>query len=116
MIPICFLAVALIYSGASRYVYGYMYDPNIVHSFSIDLKLIPSNISNIVVSNNELAFYRVIAGHNKQITVDTVPFGNSFIATHDAYKKFSGYKIDKIITSSAANEADRFYLFKKVTD
>jgi hypothetical protein len=116
LIPLIVLVAALVFSGADRYIYGYKYDPNIAPNFSRDLKLIPADTKNIVVTNDELAFYKIIASHNKQFIISTLPISNTFLATREVKKMFDGYEIGQIITTSNYNQGDRFYLYKKITD
>lgn len=116
LIPLVILVAVLVFSGADRYVHGYRYDPNIAPNFSKDLKLIPADTKNLVVTSDELSFYKVIAKHNEQLNVSTSPTSNTFLATHKAKKKFLNYKIDRIITSSSSNQSNRFYLYKKIID
>jgi len=113
LIPVVILVSVLVFSGADRFVHGYRYDPMLVNSFSKDIKLIPKNTKNIVVAGDEFAFYNVVAKHNKQFNISLLPAGDTFLATREAKKVFSGYEIDKIITTSTYNQGDRFYLYKK---
>lgn len=115
LIPIIILISVLVLSGADRYVYGYRCDPKIAPSFSSDLKLIPKDTKNIVVANNELAFYKVIEARNKSFKVTSSPVSNDFLATHNSKKQFNGYVIKKIITTHDTNNSDRFYLYTKTT-
>lgn len=113
LVPIVVLVGALVLTGLDRYVYGYHYDPRIVPSFSTDLKLMPSETKNLVVSNDQLAFYSVASKHlHRDINVGVTPHGQEFTATRDAKGVYPNYSIDKIITSSYANESDRFYVYK----
>lgn len=116
LIPVVLLVIILVTSGMNRYIYSYLYDPNIVPNFSKDLRLIPKNTKNIVVSHKEYAFYSVVAEYNKSFTVTAKPVSDTFLATHSAMRQFNGYTINKIITSSAKNNSDRFYIYKKATD
>ena len=113
LIPVVILVSVLVFSGADRFVHGYRYDPMLINSFSKDIKLIPKNTKNIVVAGDEFAFYNVVAKHNKQFNISLLPAGDTFLATREAKKVFSGYEIDKIITTSTYNQGDRFYLYKK---
>ena len=115
LIPIVLLVLVLVFSGADRYIYGYRYNPNIVPSFSRDLKLIPKNTKNVVVSKSELAFYKVVEARNKDFKVTTIPTSETFLATHEAKKQYKGYNIGKIITTFNDKEGDRFYLYTKTT-
>jgi hypothetical protein len=113
LIPIIILVTVLVFSGADRYLYGYRYDPDIVPNFSKDLNLIPTETQNLVVSDNELAFYKVVASHSKHLSVSTSPVGDTFLITREAKQVFTGYEITRIITSSSYYQGDRFYLYKK---
>jgi len=106
----------LVFSGASRFVYGYEYDPSIATNFSNDLELIPTDTKTILVSNSEKSFYEVIASHNKSLAVITEPGGEEFLATHKSNSNFDGYMISKSITSSSKDDSNRFYLYTKISN
>lgn len=114
LIPVIVLVSVLVYSGASRFVYGYEYDPDIVTNFSNDLELIPKNTKYILATNSETPFYQVIEKHNDGPKVINTPEGEEFLSTRKAKSDFINYKIDKIVTSSFKDDSDRFYLYKKV--
>lgn len=116
LIPVVALVLALVYSGASRFVYGYKYDPDIVTNFTNDIKLIPDNTQKILVSNSEIDFYNVMAEHGNSFEIITEPSGDEFLATHEANTDFDNYQINRIITSSVKYDSDRFYLYKKIAD
>lgn len=115
LIPVIILVVALVSSGLDRYIYGYRYDPNISSNFSNDLNLIPKDTKQIVVSDSEIDFYKVIESHNKNITVKTSPTEDIFITTRLAKQSSADYSITNIITSSKSKDSDRFYLYKKIS-
>jgi 4-amino-4-deoxy-L-arabinose transferase-like glycosyltransferase len=114
LLPLILLVVVLIGSGLDRYIYGYHYDPNTAVNFSKDLKLIPKKTTQLVVSNDELAFYQVVAKHRQNLTVSTLPAGDSFVATRDAKSNYAGYTIDQIIATTYAKDSDRLYIYKKL--
>ena len=116
LIPLTILVVVLVFSGIDRYVSGYRYDPDVVPNFSIDIKLIPKDMNNIVVSDEELPFYNVLAKYNKNISVSTNSTAPTLLVTRKAKRNFAGYKVDRIITASNFKDSDRFYLYKKITD
>jgi 4-amino-4-deoxy-L-arabinose transferase-like glycosyltransferase len=116
LIPVIILVLILVSSGVNRYIYGYLYDPNIVPNFSKDLQLIPKGTTNIVVASNEQAFYKLVAEYKKPIVVTTKATGDYFLATRAAKSDFNGYVIDRIISTSTKNNGDRFYVYKKLTD
>jgi len=112
LVPIITLVLVLVLSGADRYIYSYRYDPTVVSNFSRDLKLIPKNTQNLLVSKDEFAFYKVVEAHNKTFKVTTVPISNTFLATRSASKQ-TGYHIEKIITTFNSKDSDRFYMYTK---
>lgn len=113
LIPIVILVTVLVFSGIGRYVYSYKYDPDIVPNFSNDIKLIPKHTNNLVVGNDELAFYNVFAKYNKNVAVSTIPTTDRFLATRAAKQSITGHTIERIITRSTSNDSDRFYLYKE---
>ncbi len=113
IIPMIMLVSVLIFSGAERHIYGYSYDPNVVSSFSKDLNLLTKGSKNLVVANDELSFYNVVAKYNDNIQVSSTPITDIFWTTREAKAQFSGYVISQIITSSSSNDGDRFYIYKK---
>lgn len=114
LIPLVILVGALVLSGLERYVYGYHYDPSTVSNFSQDLSLLPSDTKQLVVSDQQLPFYSVVAKHSKKLTVVQSPTDKTFTATKATASTYSGYKIDRIITSSRSVDADRFYVYKNI--
>lgn len=113
LVPLIILVSVLIGSGLDRYIYGYHYDPNTAVNFSKDLKLLPKDTKNLVVSADELAFYQVVAKHRDGLSVSTVPTSDTFVATRDARTTIGGYAIETIITSTYAKDGDRLYIYKK---
>jgi len=113
LIPIMVLIFVLVSSGVDRNIYGYRYDPIVAPSFSKDLSLLPTGTNNLVVTQNELAFYQAVSKYNQDISISTSPVGDSFTATRDAKNDYNGYKISRIITNSNSINADRFYVYQK---
>jgi hypothetical protein len=114
LIPLVILVIALVLTGLERYVYGYHYDPQTMANFSQDLSLLPRDSSLLVVSNEQLPFYQVVSAHRKGLAVATDPSSKAtFVATKAAKKEFSGYRIDRIVTTTTYKNADRFYVYKK---
>lgn len=115
LIPIIVLVVALIGSGLDRYIYGYHYSPSTAVNFSNDLKLIPKNTKDLVVSSDELAFYQAVSHHWSGLHVATAPSSDVFVATRSAHSGISsGYSIIRIITTTYTNDSDRLYIYKKI--
>lgn len=116
LIPLVALVSVLILTGMERYIYGYHNDPNTAPNFSRDLALLPRETRHLVVSEREKPFYAVVARQKNDLTVSTTsPRSDSFAATMDAQKSFKDYTIDRIVTTTTYNNADRFYIYKKTT-
>ncbi len=113
LIPVILLVIILVSSGMNRYIYGYLYNPNIAPNFSKDLQLIPKGTHNIVVSSSEQPFYKVVAEYKKDLVVSTSPINDTFLATRAAKSNYNRYKIDRIISSSTNHDSDRFYIYKR---
>lgn len=114
LIPLVILVSTLVFSGLERYIYGYHYDPKTVSNFSQDLSLLPDDTKQLVVTPDQLKFYSIIAAHKADFTVAVTPPSNgSFTATRETKGTFTGVTIEKIITSTASNDSDRFYVYKK---
>lgn len=121
LIPLTVLVFALIFTGVTRYVYGYHYDPQTVKNFNFDLTLLNYNVRQgkpltLVVSPQERAFYLAVAyyAHDTKAplhVVDIPPFQGEYASTRAAAKTRDRLP-STIITSSLASESDRFYLYK----
>lgn len=114
LIPIVVLVGVLTLSGLERYIYGYHYGPMTVSHFSQDLRLLPKNTLNLVVSTSELPFYEVVAAHRPGLNVTTTANGIDYTETRLGTSTYPGTHIDRIITSSMSTDADRFYIYKKL--
>lgn len=115
LIPLIILVSALVLSGLERYAYGYHYDPSTVSNFSNDLSLLPKDTKQLIVANDEEPFYTVVARHDKDIELVKSPTAPSFVATSKANTTYDGYVVERIITSARSKNADRFYVYKKIT-
>lgn len=114
LVPIVILVVVLIGSGIDRYVYGYHYAPSTAVNFSNDLRLLPKDTKNLVVSGDELAFYTAVSHHRDMLKVSMIPSGTDIVVTRLARKSIpSSYQITKIITTTYSQDSDRLYIYKK---
>lgn len=115
LLPLILLVCVLIGSGLDRYIFGYHYDPNTAVNFSKDLQLLPKNVKQVVVTADQRPFYEVVERYNKKgMDVVSQPTADEFVVTRAANSTFNGYAIDRIITTTYAHDADRFYVYKKV--
>ncbi len=113
LIPIILLVATLIVTGLVRYVYGYHYSPSVAGLYSNDLRLLPKDTTQLVVSDNERAFYEAVADINGTFTVVDKPTDSVFVVTRAANKDFEGAKIKQIITNARSTDANRFYVYQK---
>ncbi|HEY8886113.1 MAG TPA: glycosyltransferase family 39 protein [Candidatus Microsaccharimonas sp.] len=115
LIPIVVLVITLLGSGLDRYIYGYHYAPSTAVNFSNDLRLLPKNTKNLLVTGDELAFYQAVAHHRSELRVVTIPDTDVFVATRSAHASvLSSYQITRIITTTYTNDSDRLYIYKKI--
>jgi hypothetical protein len=125
LVPLAVLIGGMVLSGVDRYTYGYLYDPNTAGNFSKDLQLINRTLSEtdrgstaIIADPTETAFYAVVAHYQKGVAVlvpkqapETAP--ETIIYSHAAYKTTQpGITPYRIITDGAAQNGDRFYIYK----
>ena len=125
LIPLAILIGGMIASGFDRYVYGYLYDPNVAVNFSQDLTLVNAELRTdagestvLVVTSDEKPFYDVLALRHKMLTVQTVPPVSSpvVILTRNAYSlHLTNATPQTIVTDSRTENADRFYVYKTNT-
>ncbi len=113
LIPIILLVATLIVTGLVRYVYGYHYSPSVAGLYSNDLRLLPKDTTQLVVSDNERAFYEAVADINGTFAVVDKPTDSVFVVTRAANKYFEGAKIKQIITNARSTDANRFYVYQK---
>jgi 4-amino-4-deoxy-L-arabinose transferase-like glycosyltransferase len=131
LIPIIVLVAGLVISSVDRYIYGYHYTPAVVSAFNRDSELLNKKLAvtkdpvAIVVANDELKFYQVVAKHaiekNKtSIVVSTnsqqyLDKTETAIVSRKAKSAYSGQVPLEIITTSRASDGDRFYIYKNTT-
>jgi len=113
LVPIILLVVTLIVTGLVRYVYGYHYSPSVTGLYSNDLRLLPKDTTQLVVSDDERAFYEAVARINGTFTVVDKPTDDVFVVTREANGAFEGAKIKQIITNARSTDANRFYVYQK---
>ena len=112
LVPIMLLVVTLIFTGMARYIYGYHYSPTVTALYSNDLQLLPSDTTQLVVGEDERAFYEAVASINGTFEVVDIPTSNTFVATRNATSAFDGVKVKQIITNSRSTDANRFYVYQ----
>ena len=114
LVPIIILVSALIISGLARYAYGYSYNPAAVARFSSDLSLLPADTKQLVVAEDEKAFWSAVARYKEGIEVVTEPTAPRFVLTRAALRDdFAGYTIVRIITNPMSEASNRLYIYQK---
>jgi len=114
LIPIVILVGGLMITGLARYVYGYHYSPQVAPLFSNDLTLLPKDTKELVVSEDEKAFYTAVAQYRDNLSVVTAPTSANFVVTRDARGGLENYRVTRIITNSYSQDADRLYVMTRV--
>ncbi len=113
LIPIIILVGALILTGFARYAYGYHYTPEVASLFSKDLRLLPQDTRQLVVNEDEKAFFTAVADYRTDLEVVTKPTSDTIVVTREARDQVTGFEITRIITNPYSNEADRFYIMQR---
>lgn len=117
LLPLIVLVISLIGAGLDRYIYGYHYAPSAASSFSRDLALLPRESQTLLVTANERPFYDAVSAYRPGLIVVTRTQASSFTATRAARPVTpEGFQVTRIVTSPAANEADRFYRYQKTVE
>lgn len=114
LIPIAVLVGALIVTGLARYIYGYHYSPEVAPLFSNDITLLPKNTQQLVVTKDEKPFFSAIAKYRTQLTVVSTPTETNVTVTRDARSSVKGFEVTRVITNAHSDNADRFYVMKRV--
>ncbi len=127
LIPIVVLLSSLVLYNLDAYVNAYHYQPGLADQFSTDLRLLQKELKNhgggyepirLIASHrfNEAEFYQILVAQNHNIVV-VDKYENDCkeqqIATRLARDPLNDYDINHIVTSHFAQNADRFYIYKK---
>ncbi|MNQ34751.1 hypothetical protein D3C85_482180 [compost metagenome] len=129
LLPLTILVGGLLLSGVERYMYGYHYDPLTATSFSRDLRLLNQELRQssgnitLVVSEKNKTFYQAVADNKKQHKATTITVTTTAPSTADTIivERGTGSKtkitlpLQKVITNTHTNEADRFYVYKNTS-
>lgn len=119
LVPIVILVSTLIITGLARYGYGYHYSPSLANLFSNDLRLLPADTKQLVVTEDEHAFYTAVSkANNAPYEVVLQPTSQNFTVTRDAQPAFkdADFKVKRIVTSARSNDSDRFYIYDRTTE
>lgn len=110
LIPLVVLVGGLVLFGLERYGYGYRYAPEIVKNFSHDVLIIP-DVPTLVVAKDQQELYSAVASYGGHFTITTTaPTTGSYAVTAAAYD--DNRIPNHIVTTGAASDAARFYVYK----
>lgn len=115
LIPIVILVGSLITTGIVRYAYGYHYSPILASLYSNDLRLMPTETTQLVVGDDEKDFYQAVAKANETYQVVDRPTADTVTVSRAAQADFDsrGYEIQRIVTSARSTDANRFYVYQR---
>lgn len=123
LIPLIILIGSMVFSGVSRYTYGFLYDPATARNFNRDTQLVNRELRTspepvvLIVTPSERPYYEIIAEHaGEDVTVSTAQTLDAtpprVIVTHNAYKLLNTKQTPhRIITDHVSTQADRFYVY-----
>jgi len=128
LLPMIVLVGGLVVSAVDRYVYGYHYSPEIASNFSRDVTLLNDKFKSIkepitlIVTPEEYNFYNIVAQRASQENKTSIVVGQNatqhmgatatVIVSKKAQPAYTGQPPLDIVTTSAARDADRFYIYK----
>lgn len=126
LIPLAVLIVALAFSNASRFVYGYHYNADAVATFSTDVLLLDGKLSTsrtsktlLSVTPANLQFYTYYLKTNslQNVAIATTPLTKELLTQYAQVitdKPYSQYvtNLATILVSDSGENAGRFYIYK----
>jgi len=121
LLPLTVLLGGMVFSGIDRYLYGYTYDPLTANHFSRDLRLVNQRLAQqespafLIVSEDEKAFYTVVADKHEDVTIATAlpKTYATAVVSHAANQANKNLTPSSIITDSTSADSDRFYIYTK---
>ncbi|MFZ1258503.1 MAG: glycosyltransferase family 39 protein [Candidatus Saccharimonas sp.] len=127
LLPLGVLILGIVYSGITRYMGNYTYNPAIMSHYSHDLSLLASQLQStpakqqpvaLVVGKDEAAFYGLVAHYDKRFAIagtDSTHSSPVTMVSHAAHAEYTAAKEPTaIITNSMSQASDRFYIYKTV--
>lgn len=112
----------MVLSGLDRFTNGYRHFSGAVHEFSTDLPLLQKAIAGrqnvvLVANPHEAPLYETVARYSKyKLTVNQpAAEGATLVITRAeqmAHPNTDGWTLERIVTNSHTERADRFYLYK----
>lgn len=122
LIPVVVLVGGILLVNLNNFQLNYLYSPQAVSAFNKDLELLDEKFRGenftLITSGDESRFYDIWkkkTTNNLQITDATENTKYPIIVSNAAKDSFTvprGYTLSEIITSSRAENADRFYIYK----
>lgn len=122
MVPLTVLVIAMVLSGATRYVGAYRYDPAILSGYTNDLVLLnkamvkypsPTGKTLLVTTPQQTAFYQLVAKYNTKLQVTDNPSARGDLTIISGDIARTTVIPNDIIVSARQSNSDRFYVYKK---
>ncbi len=123
LMPLAFIVGGIAISGLTRYELAYNYSPSIAGQFDNDIVLVEQAVAaasvtgeikpNVVVNEEELPFYALIALYNDDFTPSTTIGTVVPVVVRGDYVERSTIESEptQIFTSPLSEHSDRFYLY-----
>lgn len=122
LVPLTVIILGMVYSGVVRFTHNYTYNSQVTSYYSADLRLLDSTLRTLekddpvtlVTSDDELAFYSVVAHYDTRFVAQAhTDTSSTLFITHAAHREGRrGDTLAQIVTSARAADADRFYIYK----
>lgn len=120
LIPITFFVVSFLGTSLNNFRQNYSYSPEIAANFNQDLKILLENSKekiNIITSKSEKPFFQILEKQNRAQIADKIENQGEIFITKAAFDNLDkipeSHSVSKILVSSRAADADRFYILKK---
>jgi hypothetical protein len=122
LVPLTIIILGMVYSGVVRFTHNYTYNSQVTSYYSGDLRLLDATLRTLahnghvtlVTSDDELAFYSVVAHYDVRFVAQSHTDTSSILLiTHAAHATGQrGDTLSRIVTNARTASADRFYIYK----
>lgn len=130
LIPLVILVTGIVATGTFRYSNSYLYKPEILKHYSVDLKILNSeaqrlelnqdNKAALYIPNEQKPFYDLVSSENQQFYVADVNQKSDakiqVAASSQKDKVPSPGSLERIVTNSRKDFSDRFYIYKNAVE
>lgn len=127
LVPLSIVVLGIVAAGVMRYIDNYQYNPSLLSHYSKDLTLLDNTLDRgdmagkkpqLMTTKEERAFYAMVSRYDKRFVVDPAEISstNPIMITKARHAE-SRIEADPalIVTTSRAENADRFYVYNLET-